>query len=87
MKAWQFLIVISTILFTIQYPVDAQVAPNTNASAQNQWLSHQMNQPRPDSDKFSVSDEIMDDIQKLYLDAKAEADSKPKQGNIPKPTK
>ncbi|MBI5568780.1 MAG: hypothetical protein HY914_02445 [Desulfomonile tiedjei] len=56
----------------------AQSAPATNPPpTDSQWLSHQMNQPPPaDNPKYAISQERVDEIVQLYLQAKKEAEAK-----------
>jgi hypothetical protein len=57
-------------------PVEAQATRPTPAGG-DQWVSHQMNQPPPDtSDKNALSPDAIDDIRQLYLQAKQEAEAK-----------
>jgi hypothetical protein len=47
------------------------------ATSGDQWISHQMNQPPPDtSDKSALSPEMMEEIRQLYVQAKKEHESK-----------
>ncbi len=55
----------------------SQNAQNPQQGPSDQWLSHQMNQPPPNSDKFSMSQESVDEIKQLYMDAKKEVEKKP----------
>lgn len=60
-----------------EVPVCAQSAPADARPHSNQWLSHQMNQPPPDPGKKTIlSDEIIEDIRQLYLQAKKELEQK-----------
>jgi hypothetical protein len=54
------------------------LAPVTTPSApQDQLVSHQMNQPPPDTgDKYALSPGLVDEIQQLYLQAKKEYEAK-----------
>ena len=55
----------------------APVVQPPDSRSSDQWVSHQMNQPPPGSgDKYTVSQDRLDEIQQLYLQAKKEADAK-----------
>ena len=55
----------------------AQAVQPPDSRSSDQWVSHQMNQPLPGTgDKYSVSQDRLDDIQQLYLQAKKEMDAK-----------
>jgi hypothetical protein len=55
----------------------AQVAQPKDSPSSDQWMSHQMNQPPPGAgDKHSVSQDRLNEIQQLYLQAKKELDAK-----------
>jgi hypothetical protein len=41
-----------------------------------QWMSHQMNQPPPGSERYVHSDERLGDLKRLYEEAKSELDRK-----------
>jgi hypothetical protein len=57
-----------------QAPTAAQPS---DSSSSKQWVSHQMNQPVPGAgDKNNVSQDRLDEIQQLYLQAKKESDAK-----------
>jgi hypothetical protein len=47
------------------------------APSGDQWVSHQMNQPPPDTtDKNALSQEMIDEIKQLYLQAKKDQEAK-----------
>jgi hypothetical protein len=51
--------------------------PAGNADQPQLWMSHQMNQPGPEpSQKYKISQKLVDEIRQLYLQAKKEYDSK-----------
>jgi hypothetical protein len=54
----------------------AQNAQNPQQGSGDQWVSHQMNQPPPNPEKFMMSRETVDEITQLYLDAKKEKETK-----------
>ena len=55
----------------------AQAVQPPDSRSSDQWVSHQMNQPLPGAgDKYSVSQDRLDEIQQLYLQAKKELDAK-----------
>jgi len=58
----------------------AQQTPDQGDSASpKQWLSHQMNQPPPpQSDRFKISQDRIDEIQQLYESARKEREKKAK---------
>jgi len=55
--------------------VPAQVT-SQNPPATDQWVSHQMNQPPPGTDKYSISQQRLEEIRQLYLQAKQELEKK-----------
>ncbi len=59
-------------------PCHAQASPpQDNSAPSGQWLSHQMNQPPPDqARKLVLSEEVIEEIRRLYLQAKKELDDK-----------
>ena len=55
----------------------AQAVQPPDSRSSDQWVSHQMNQPPPGAgEKFTVSQDRLDEIQQLYLQAKKELDAK-----------
>ncbi|MGO9566937.1 MAG: hypothetical protein ACLP5H_05295 [Desulfomonilaceae bacterium] len=55
----------------------AQAVQPPDSRPPDQWVSHQMNQPLPGAgDKYRVSQDRLDEIQQLYLQAKKELDGK-----------
>ena len=58
-------------------PVSAQVTSQNAPGASDQWISHQMNQPLPGvGDKYSVSQDRIEEIRQLYLQAKKQLEDK-----------
>jgi len=78
MKAMLAIIfVILVALNAAESPVYAQAAPADPRSQPNQWLSHQMNQPPPDpARRTTLSDDIIEEIRQLYLQAQKELEQK-----------
>jgi hypothetical protein len=78
MKSVFFLIsLIAVIIVSSVAIAQAPAAQPSNSNSSNQWVSHQMNQPPPGAgDKNNVSQDRLDDIQQLYLQAKKERDTK-----------
>ncbi len=74
------LAIVFLILFAVsaaESPADAQAAPADPRPQSNQWLSHQMNQPPPDPAKKTIlSDEIIEEIRQLYLQAQKEVEQR-----------
>lgn len=56
--------------------VQAQTAQPRGGTNPDQWSSHQMNQPPPSQDRHNVSQDRLDEIRELYLQAKQEAEKK-----------
>jgi hypothetical protein len=55
----------------------AQTTSQNPPAKSDQWQSHQMNQPPPGSaDRYSISKDRLDEIRKLYLQAKQELEKK-----------
>ena len=54
----------------------AQAVQPPDSRSPDRWVSHQMNQPLGTGDKYSVSQDRLDEIQQLYLQAKKELDAK-----------
>jgi hypothetical protein len=65
----------------IPAPASAQSAQQTGAANPDQWISHQMNQPPPTQDKYAVSQDRLDEVRDLYLQAKQEAEKKAASGD------
>ena len=60
-------------------PVRAQSTDGSNSGRPDQWVSHQMNQPRPELGKRrTLSQQRVEDIKKLYELAKKEAEARAK---------
>ncbi|HMK35105.1 MAG TPA: hypothetical protein VK463_08565 [Desulfomonilaceae bacterium] len=57
-------------------PAGAQAVQYSGSSNTDQNISHQMNQPPPSHDRFAVSQDRLDEIRQLYLQAKQEAEKK-----------
>ncbi len=80
MRSTLFTVFLATLLCLAFAPdrARAQSAPATNPPpADSQWLSHQMNQPPPaDHSKYAISQDRVDDIMQLYLQAKKEAEAR-----------
>jgi len=75
MLAIAFLILVA--LNAAESPVYAQAAPADSRPQPNQWLSHQMNQPPPEpARRTSLSDDIIEEIRQLYLQAQKELEQK-----------
>lgn len=64
----------SVLVLLLGSPSFAQTSQSQNAARPEQWVSHQMNQPPPAADKYSMSQDLLDDIRQLYLDAKMESE-------------
>ncbi len=60
-------------------PAHAQQPQQAGRGSPDQWLSHQMNQPPPDSGAKDLSQDRVDDIRQLYEQAKKEAAAKAAQ--------
>ncbi len=69
-------IYVSVVILLLCTPTFAQTSQSQNATRSEQWVSHQMNQPPPSADKYSMSEDVLDDIRQLYLDAKLESEKK-----------
>jgi hypothetical protein len=78
MKNMAFLMLFIAIvsLCCISAPVDAQSAGHPGNASPSRWISHQMNQPPPPTIKDAVSQDRLDDVRNLYLQAKQEAEQK-----------
>ncbi len=78
MKSFMFLawFIAGAALCWIPSPVAAQSAQQAGAASPDQWISHQMNQPPPAQDKNAVSQDRLDEVRDLYLQAKQEAEKK-----------
>lgn len=51
--------------------------PQNLSKSSEQWISHQMNQPPPETrDKYVISQEQIEEIKQLYLQAQKELDAK-----------
>jgi hypothetical protein len=87
MKAvyWLLLAILVAALDFSPSPSYAQTATKDGKGSSTQWLSHQMNQPPPDQvKKPQLSDDIIEEIRQLYLQAKKELDEKAEKA---KPTR
>jgi hypothetical protein len=78
MKALLCLIsLFAVVLFDLDSaPVEAQTIQPRGGTSSDQWASHQMNQPPPSQDRHPVSQDRLDEIRQLYLQAKQEAEKK-----------
>lgn len=55
-----------------------QAALQARGGNSDQWVSHQMNQPPPDSgNRYQLSDAMIDEIRQLFLQAQKEIAEKP----------
>jgi hypothetical protein len=70
---------VATMLCLTYIPAEAQQAQQGSRGSSDQWLSHQMNQPPPDSGGKNLSKDRLDDIRQLYDLAKKEAAAKAAQ--------
>jgi len=70
--------VMALIILAAQFGlVSAQVTSQNAPGASDQWISHQMNQPLPGvGDKYSVSQDRIEEIRQLYLQAKKQLEDK-----------
>jgi hypothetical protein len=71
------------LLVSVCCSVDRAVAQQTpdqgDPASPKQWLSHQMNQPPPpQSDRFKISQDRIDEIQQLYESARKQREQKAK---------
>jgi hypothetical protein len=78
MKAFACLIrfIAAVALCWLPAPAEAQSNQRTGGANPDQWISHQMNQPPPTQDKNAVSQDRLDEVRDLYLQAKQEAEKK-----------
>ena len=59
-------------------PSEAQQTPAVSKKVTDQWMSHQMNQPPPaPSKKYRMSQELVNEIKELYLEAEKQFGNKP----------
>lgn len=71
------ILLIMLTINTVDVPAQTQTAPADARPQSSQWLSHQMNQPPPDpGTKTILSEEIIEEIRQLYLQAKKELEQK-----------
>lgn len=62
-------------------PAKAQSGSDAKNRTGNQWVSHQMNQPPPDViEKNKLSKDRLEEIRRLYLQAKQEQEEENKTG-------
>ena len=54
----------------------AQATSQNPPAKTDQWQSHQMNQPPPNSDRHPLSKDRLEEIRRLYLQAKQELEKK-----------
>jgi hypothetical protein len=78
MKIMVCLIWLSATVALCCLPVHAepQSSHQSGGTNPNQWISHQMNQPPPTRDNNTISQDRMDEVRDLYLQAKQEAEKK-----------
>jgi hypothetical protein len=62
--------------FLVTAPLSAQVTSQGVPGSTDQWKSHQMNQPAPGADRYTVSQDRLEDIRQLYLQAKKDLTDK-----------
>ncbi len=74
MKPLILIIFVTSILVSAN---PAQVTSQNPPATSNQWVSHQMNQPPPNADKHSISQDRIEEIRQLYVQAKQEQEKKP----------
>lgn len=71
--------VLELVSFPSISPVYSQSGAGSDGSRPDQWVSHQMNQPRPELGKRrAVSQERVEEIRKLYELARKEAEARAK---------
>lgn len=74
-----FAIALAFVLMNTGFLAIAQSGASKRASAPQRGMSHQINQPAPESDsRRKLSESRIEEIKKLYLDAKKELESKNK---------
>jgi hypothetical protein len=76
MKSLILIVLVTMTIFFSAYPARAQVTSQNPPATTDQWLSHQMNQPPPGTDKYSISQNRLEEIRQLYLQAKQELEKK-----------
>jgi hypothetical protein len=76
MKSLILIVFVTLTTFFSACPARAQVTSQNPPATTDQWVSHQMNQPPPGTDKYSVSQNRLDEIRQLYLQAKQELEKK-----------
>jgi hypothetical protein len=76
MKSLILIVFVTLTTFFSACPVRAQVTSQNPPATTDQWVSHQMNQPPPGTDKYSISQNRLDEIRQLYLQAKQELEKK-----------
>ncbi len=70
-------IVLVALLSTQCNIASAQTTSQNAPANADQWQSHQMNQPPPGgNDRYSVSQDRLNEIRQLYLQAKQELEKK-----------
>jgi len=77
-KVFLYLICFIALVWVCWFPtgVQAQTVQPSGGTNADQWSSHQMNQPPPSQDRYNVSQDRLDEIRQLYLQAKQEAEKK-----------
>jgi hypothetical protein len=74
------------LAYTLVLPAYSQEipVPSRDAARPELLLSHQMNQPDPEAAKqYKISKKLVDEIRRLYLQAKKEFDSKAEKNKTP----
>ena len=63
----------------------AQTTPQANRGTSSQWVSHQMNQPPPDTgNRYQLSEAMIEEIRQLFLQAQKDlGDKSDKQKTAP----
>jgi len=87
MKISLFLVpVVLVCMATAKDPAYSESSPQPSPATSRQWVSHQMNQPPPDpSERYRISDDMLDEIRELYALAQKELEAK--KQNKPKDSK
>jgi hypothetical protein len=76
MKSLILIVFVTMTIFSAVNPAVAQVTSQNPPATTDQWVSHQMNQPPPGTDKYSISQNRLEEIRQLYLQAKQELEKK-----------
>ncbi len=73
-----------TLISFASQPVHSQMDTQRARTNPEQWHSHQMNQPAPSaSERDDLSNDRLDEIRQLYVEAQRELEKKPTPGNAP----